>query len=257
MSRAATGKRSPLKDTPLPEPGDSLQFMLLELIVKIVAWTLFPILLWGLAVGEWWDQVFKSPPAPWHATFLAVIGTGICVWQVRRLWGGFRRIKLGIDGERAIGQRIENLRVDGYSVFHDLCEEEWNVDHVLVGPGGVFAIETKTVSKPNDRNAVITYDGTRVLIDGHEPERDPLVQAKAVARHVRKIIREQTGQEIAVQAVVLYPGWFVKCNVPHPEVCVQNDVYFVGGMGFRSQVLDETTIELVVAGLERYQRGNR
>jgi len=42
--------------------------------------------------------------------------------------------------------------LDGYHVYHDFPAERFNIDHVVVGPAGAFAIETKAVqSLPRGR----------------------------------------------------------------------------------------------------------
>ena len=53
-----------------------------------------------------------------------------------------RRLKLGLLGERAVGEQLSSLAGVGYHVFHDVPGDgDWNVDHVVVGLAGVFAIE--------------------------------------------------------------------------------------------------------------------
>src|SRR5689334_11974907 len=105
---------------------------------------------------------------------------------------------------------LEQLRAAGYRVFHDVKGgENFNIDHVLVGPGGVFAVETKTRSKPEGRDAKVVYDGECVRVDGMEPDRDPVEQARANADRVRDLLREMTGNWIRVRPVVVYPGWWV------------------------------------------------
>jgi hypothetical protein len=69
-----------------------------------------------------------------------------------------RAMRLGRDGERAVGQALEQLRRYGYRVFHDILGPNWNIDHVVIGPGGIFTVETKTLSKPLRGRAVIRYE---------------------------------------------------------------------------------------------------
>ena len=38
--------------------------------------------------------------------------------------------------------------------------------YILIGKGGVFAIETKTISKPTIGAPVVEYVGDKVLVDG-------------------------------------------------------------------------------------------
>jgi hypothetical protein len=68
---------------------------------------------------------------------------------------------LGSRGERAVGHLLQvQLAPLGYRIVHGIQCDGYDIDHVLVGPGGVYALETKTVSKRgNDR---VFYDGERV-----------------------------------------------------------------------------------------------
>lgn len=154
---------------------------------------------------------------------------------------------------------MESLRTKGYRVFHDLEQEDWNIDHALIGPGGVFAIETKTISKPTDHNTIVAYDGQRLLVDGRELPRDPLKQALGAARRLREILKDQTAQDVHVQAVVLFPGWFVEAEAQPPDVFVASENYFLGSFdyGRKRKILDDTMIKLLSAGLEREGRTER
>jgi hypothetical protein len=69
---------------------------------------------------------------------------------------------LGRDGERAVGRTLERLVADGYHVFHDIVGPNWNIDHLMIGPGGIFTIETKTRSKLERGHAVIRYRAEQV-----------------------------------------------------------------------------------------------
>jgi len=59
----------------------------------------------------------------------------------------------------------------------DVVGDGFNVDHVLIGPAGVFTVETKTHSKPRG-DARVVFDGEAIQVAGMEPDRDPVVQAR-------------------------------------------------------------------------------
>jgi hypothetical protein len=50
----------------------------------------------------------------------------------------------GAEGERVVGAVLTQLEGDGWKALHDISLGRGNVDHVLVGPGGIFTIETKS-----------------------------------------------------------------------------------------------------------------
>jgi hypothetical protein len=55
---------------------------------------------------------------------------------------------LGYFGERIVAEHLEPLKLQGWRIFHDVPGisngSSFNLDHIAVGPNGVFAIETKT-----------------------------------------------------------------------------------------------------------------
>ncbi|MBI4996867.1 MAG: NERD domain-containing protein [Rhodocyclales bacterium] len=163
-----------------------------------------------VAMLEWLREFFPSLPGPWFWTVVAVSAVGYSAWRIRRALPEARKLRQAEEGEKAIGQLLEGLRASGYSVFHDLIGDGFNVDHVIVGPAGVFTIETKAWSKPAKGPAEITFDGESLLVAGREPERNPVVQAKAQANWLRQILAESTGKSYSVWPTVLFPGWYIK-----------------------------------------------
>ena len=56
----------------------------------------------------------------------------------------YRDYSLGLMGERAVGEELNLLMAEGCRVFHDYPGgPNWNIDHVVVAPSGVYGIETK------------------------------------------------------------------------------------------------------------------
>ncbi len=66
-----------------------------------------------------------------------------------------------------------------------------------------------TKSRPD---AVVHYDGKRVLVDGRAPVRDPIKQVTAAAKWLGAQIEESTGKRFPVRPVVVYPGWFIESS---------------------------------------------
>ena len=110
-------------------------------------------------------------------------------------------------------QFLESLREQGYKVFHDIPGEGFNIDHVLIGPAGIFTVETKTRSKSNG-NARIFFDGETVRVDDQAPDPAPVIQAKAQAKWLRDLLAKSTGRNFAVKPVIVYPGWFIEDKGP-------------------------------------------
>jgi hypothetical protein len=118
-------------------------------------------------------------------------------------------MKLGRDGERAVGQYFDSHVESDASVFHDVPSVGGNIDHVIICSRGIYAIETKTRTKPARSDAIVTVDDGKLLVNGHAPDRDPLIQAKACASDLTRMLERSTGKRFAVQPVVVFPGWFI------------------------------------------------
>jgi len=207
-------KRSPLKSKPLRNPGQSLDEQIHDLIYDYALGPLvFAVVLVLLAVLEWVKYYRSVPPAPILYSFVAMPGIGYALFRFFRVKREWEALRLGRDGEREVGQKLEALRKDGYEVFHDIIGDGFNIDHVVIGPAGIFTVETKTHRK-RAGNPLVIFDGNKVLIDGLEPDRNPVVQAKAQASWLRELLSESTGHKYDVRPVIVYPGWFV--DEKHP-----------------------------------------
>jgi Nuclease-related domain len=202
--------RTPLRHKPLRQAGQSLREERERLFEdRWLPWVLASAMCVALAVHEWYRSVLSAPPQPWTLTFLAVVVLGITAWKTYRLLPKMRNLRLGIEGEKAVGQFLERLHADGYRVFHDLQGPSFNVDHVLIGAAGIFTIETKTWNKPFS-GARVSFDGEQLLVGGKSPERDAVRQARAQSAWLRAELRERSGREYKVRPVIVFPGWFVE-----------------------------------------------
>ena len=60
----------------------------------------------------------------------------------------------GASGEEHVGGLLDELAGDGWLVIHDASLGRGNIDHILIGPAGVFAIETKSHPGPVRTNRI-------------------------------------------------------------------------------------------------------
>src|ERR1051326_331627 len=114
-------------------------------------------------------------PAFW--LIFAILFTILSAIWFMRLFPIARRFNRGERGERHVADVLEELRSNGYRPIHDIVGDGFNVDHVLVGPRGVFAIETKYRSG----NGEITVRNEGVFVGDRLEEKDSLKQARGSA----------------------------------------------------------------------------
>jgi hypothetical protein len=124
-----------------------------------------------------------------------------------------RSHRMGLLGEQAVAEQLQRLLPLGYQIFHDVPGDgKWNIDHVVVGPAGVFVIETKyrtkRPGKAGERDHEAVFDGNKIQFpsgyDAEAPE-----QASRNARWLANMLTKATGERVMVQPVVALPGWWV------------------------------------------------
>lgn len=54
----------------------------------------------------------------------------------------------GARGEESVGALLDNLHTHGWQIFHDATLGHGNVDHIAIGPPGIFTVETKSHPGP-------------------------------------------------------------------------------------------------------------
>jgi hypothetical protein len=211
--------KSPLKDRPLRIPGQSLNEEIQNILDdELTTISLLPLFLIVLTTYDWllWYQVIKLPN-PIQFTVVTIVILFYSIYRFIKLRKRLRSVRLGMDGERAVGQTLEALRRKGYRVFHDLIGEGFNLDHVIISGHGVFSVETKTYSKPAKGECKIIYNGDGLSINGYKPDKKIIIQALAQKSWLEKQIATLTGVKVSVKPVVVFPGWYIENHQHNKE----------------------------------------
>jgi hypothetical protein len=236
-------------------PGQSVDEQMQSLIeTQISERLVFVAMLLVLTLTEWLRWVFEPPFSPYLYTLVLAVCVAFTVPQIVAARRRLKNMRLGRDGERAVGQSLERLRRHGYHVFHDIVGADWNVDHVVIGPGGVFTVETKTFRKPKSGRAIIAH--TRAgLRKGGVDLNDCLVQAKAQARFLSYLLGEETGSSYPVQPVVVFPGWFVEADgTESRDVWVLEPKAFLKWVRNRNDVLSADQVRIARRVVSKWSR---
>ena len=206
--------RSPLKQPPLHNPGDSLLGQRFDLLGEQVLPHFSAAIMLIVLSGYMWAIQLGWMPV--HALPITIIAFGWCIftlWKYKKVIQQVRLINSGLAAEKAVGQFLEQFRAQGYKVLHDIPvktgETAFNIDHLLIGPNGIFTIETKYRKKPMRGECIVTYDGQKVLINGLAPDRDPIIQALKQAKWVNDYLKSCTAlSDVPITPIVVFPGWF-------------------------------------------------
>ena len=210
--------RTPTGEKLLRPAGESLRKKLTELeeetdssLVILVA---APAMIFGgfcvirgvtasLSASDWIQM--------WAASGIITVSMTVQLIRTLRRRADYR---LGFSGERAVGERLNRLQRHGLEVFHDCpADRHGNIDHVVVGPKIVWAIETKTRRKRRSASGQpdheVIYDG-KTLQFPHNRESDCLDQTRRQAAWLSDLLSKALAEPVEVKPVLVLPGWWVK-----------------------------------------------
>jgi len=130
----------------------------------------------------------------------------------------------GAAGEEKVAECLNHLD-DRYYVFHDLVLPEMvkeNIDHVVLGPNGIFAVETKNhkgyITCQGDWwiQRKIGRRGTPYLGKIGSPSKQ--VKRKAVL--LRKFIQSRFRTNLYIKGIVVFANGEAKLKIMNPTVAV-------------------------------------
>jgi len=249
-------KRSPLREKPLRNPGQSLQEEIWNLWDSLISPITYSAGFVGLAIYEWYRKFVDVPPNPYLVTVVAIIAIGLTIIRFTKVNKKLKQLKMGRDGEIEVGHLIDRLQIEGARVFHDVPGNDFNVDHVVISNKGIFVIETKTYSKPIKGDVRVDYDGEKLLVNGYEPDRNPVEQVKSLSRWLRQLLEESTGKKFSIKPVVVFPGWFVEPMKGKQQVWVLNNKALLSFIANESKKIPDEDVNLAAYHLSRYIRNH-
>lgn len=192
-----------------------------------------------------------STPLSW--VFIGVIYAGAVGFFITRLYRTTRKLRmkrLGLSGERLVGHELANLYRSGFYVFHDCPLEFGNIDHIAVGPSGVYAIETKFKRKGKDEKDghKLSFDENLIYFPEGETSR-PIEQASRQADELRALLERMFGV-VPVVPVLVYPGWYVTRKSASVSVQVMNNKQLLGWLSKEARIIEDAQVKRISAFIE-------
>ena len=159
-----------------------------------------------------------------YPIWFGVVLFGCCVvlalLRMRKVRREIENWKLGENGEQYVGQILEKeMRPLGYDVFHDIQIERTgdkkNLDHVLIGPNGVYLIETKAWRKSEKGSPEIEYKNDKLYRSGKMVGDAPIKEALGLAIAANKLFHDLTGRSYYVKPILVFAGWYHRVSMTH------------------------------------------
>jgi hypothetical protein len=213
---ARQGLRLPVREKLLRGPGEGLRKTLEKLedqiSEKLAMAFIMPLFLTSIVLLQSNHQLLS--PITIAAALVGIPALVFLYYRLVKLLDKKRNYRLGLLGERAVGEELNQLMLAGCPVFHDVPNEPYgNIDHVLIAPSGVYAVETKTRHKKQATGKdfyKVVFDGRCLRFAGGAPESQCLEQARQQASRLRDWLSKAIGEAAPVYPVVALPGWLVK-----------------------------------------------
>ncbi|SOD86504.1 Nuclease-related domain-containing protein [Streptomyces sp. Ag109_G2-15] len=150
------------------------------------------------------DDLAENPPGKALQERLATESAGLPT----RLWARLLRRpaagdswRKGLAGERRVGAELDRLRPQGWRVLHSVpLPREVDLDHLLIGPGGVFSINTKHHPK---KAVWVGDDAVKV---NHGPAEPYARKSRAEAQRVQRVLERYCGFAVPVEPVLVFVG---------------------------------------------------
>ena len=229
-----------------------------------VLWAFLLVIMYGaMAIGVLVGAMFSQSSTIRYSAFAAIIITFVFV----RVWlrrhssiiedklRGYRAWRRGYEGERVIGELLESDLSDKFHVFNDLHFPglRANIDHIVVGPTGVFVLDTKNWRGVVEWDA----DGKKILLNGEGQDAARAIMDATLDVHNK--LETLTNRHFFVRPVLVFPLAKV---VPRFKMAVelQQDTYLIdkclANCYDKSRSLSDSDIDIVVQALRALFRDN-
>lgn len=124
---------------------------------------------------------------------------------LNRLLFRFHKLSRYEYSELRVAEVLDELKSHGYQVIHSIVQSGYDIEHAVVGPAGIFAVETKF--RGHGESEFLSRDG---LWFGNDREENKSGRQSGCAASIRKFVKEHTGIDVCVKILVFVGDWEVK-----------------------------------------------
>ncbi len=151
-------------------------------------------------------RLFEGYPA-WQlylllATLVAAAGFALhrLICTIRE----WRQVRYLRDANIAVGHSLQRIATGHGRVFHDVATAAGVIDHVIVGQGGIYAVNVVAHRAMRRESVLLSEHELRFKPDGHTiPISDIATRTTRLEQDFRDLLRNS----VRVRSVIAVPGW--------------------------------------------------
>ena len=130
-------------------------------------------------------------------------------WWVFLVRGVLRwwELRFAARAQSAFAGALARLNLQGHRVFHDVTAGDITLDHVVMGPKGVFAIRLVARRPPRGSDPVVRINGRSIEFQDGFALLDTIALAERGARALSELPVKGLSHRLHVIPVVAVPGW--------------------------------------------------
>lgn len=114
-----------------------------------------------------------------------------------------KQAQKGAAAEERVSDRLSGLPEE-YRYFNAVDFDGFDIDHVVLGPGGIFLVETKS------HGGRISANGDELLLNGVKPHKNFLAQAWRQTKELEGFLWRLTSREWKVEPILCFTNAYVE-----------------------------------------------
>ncbi|HSM29746.1 MAG TPA: nuclease-related domain-containing protein [Woeseiaceae bacterium] len=164
-------------------------------------------------------QLFEGYPA-WQLYLLLgtlIAAAGFALYSLVCTVRQWRQVRFLRDANIAVGHSLQRIAVGHGRVFHDVVTPAGVVDHIILGPGGIYAVNV-VAYRALRRESVRLADGElRFKPDG---KCISIADIASKTTRLEQEFRDLLRNSVRVRSVIAVPGWHAESQTGNGHLVV-------------------------------------
>jgi hypothetical protein len=144
-------------------------------------------------------------------------GALFALYRLIRIVVSWHKVSFMRDANIAIGHQLQRIASTHGRVYHDVPTSAGIVDHVLVGQGGVYAINV--IAKRHLKKGSVQLRDNELGFSNSQKILS-IVNIIAPTKRLEKEFRKLTGKNVQVRSVIAVPGWDISDQTGNDHLLV-------------------------------------